>query len=83
MYEGLHFVYSHNSDRLGYLFLNSYQIQRIKLVLGRELLETDTLKAERNDSWSLGRKKKTKEKKKRLLEPLNLALKSRIGISVF
>ena len=48
-----------------------------QISLGRELLETDTLTAERKDSWSPGRKKKKqKGKKTASLEPLHLALKS-------
>lgn len=61
MYYGPHFIYTYNSDKRGSLFLNLYKIRSNKLVLGRELLETDTLTAGRKDSWYLGKKKKMKE----------------------
>lgn len=50
MYYGPHFIYKYNSDKLGNLFLNLYKIRSNKLVLGKELLETDTLTAGRKDS---------------------------------
>lgn len=82
MYYGPHFVYTYNSDKRGYLFLNSYKIRSNKLVLGTGLLETDTLTAGRKDSWLLGRKNDRRRGREKLPGAFNLAIKNPIEISV-